>query len=110
MTCFAYANLNIQDIGLIPVRHSSVSRCTMNATTVESANPGSSADTASYTKILVLSTLPFFVTYIFTLLGNKGYEDGNTVREPPRVPYWIPFVGNTFGFAYDTERFLASVM
>lgn len=82
----------------------------MNATTVGAANPGSSVDTASYTKILVLVTLPFLVTYIFTLLGNKGYGDGSAVREPPRVPYWIPFVGNTIGFAYDTERFLSSVL
>ena len=82
----------------------------MNATTVESANSDSSIDTASYTTILVLVVLPFLVTYIFTLLGNKGYRDGNLVREPPRVPYWIPFVGNTFGFAYDTERFLSSVL
>ena len=78
--------------------------------TAESANPGSSVVTASYTKIFVLFTLPFIVTYIFTLLGNKGYRDGSAVREPPRVPYWIPFVGNTVGFAYDTERFLSSVL
>lgn len=82
----------------------------MNATTVESANLGSSIDVASYTKVSLLVILPFLVTYIFTVLGNKGYRDGDTVREPPRVPYWIPFVGNTVGFAYDTERFLSSVL
>lgn len=81
----------------------------MNATTVTPAN-GLSIDTASYGKTLLLFILPFLVTYAFTTLGNKGYGDDTTVREPPRVPYWIPFVGNTIGFAYDTERFLSSIL
>ncbi|RGP80721.1 7-alpha-hydroxycholest-4-en-3-one 12-alpha-hydroxylase [Fusarium longipes] len=82
----------------------------MNATTLGSANPGSSVDISSYGLYLLLFILPFFTTYVFTAIGNKGYQDATTVREPPRVPYWIPFVGNTIGFAYNTERFLFSIL
>lgn len=83
-------------------------RCTMNATTLGLAERGSSIDAASYGIYICLFILPFLVTYAFTVLGNTGYRDGTAAREPPKVPYWIPFVGNTIGFAYDTERFLFS--
>ncbi|KAF4969796.1 hypothetical protein FSARC_3021 [Fusarium sarcochroum] len=82
----------------------------MNITTAASASPGPAAETASFVKAVVLFVLPFLLTYAFTTFGNKGYQDGQAVREPPKVPYWIPFVGNTISFAHDTERFLASTL
>ncbi|EWZ29436.1 cytochrome P450 [Fusarium oxysporum Fo47] len=82
----------------------------MNATETAAANPGSATEAISYFKVLSLVVLPFIVTYIFTSFGNKGYQHGQSAREPPRVPYWIPYVGNTIGFAFDTERFLSSIL
>ncbi|KAM0081036.1 hypothetical protein ACKRZS_006802 [Fusarium odoratissimum] len=82
----------------------------MNATETAAANPASATEAISYFKVLSLVILPFIVTYVFTSFGNKGYQHGHSAREPPRVPYWIPYVGNTIGFAFDTERFLSSIL
>ncbi|RKK83075.1 hypothetical protein BFJ63_vAg12946 [Fusarium oxysporum f. sp. narcissi] len=82
----------------------------MNATETAAANPGSATEATTYFKVLSLVVLPFIVTYVFTSFGNKGYQHGQSAREPPRVPYWIPYVGNTIGFAFDTERFLSSIL
>ncbi|KAF4442461.1 7-alpha-hydroxycholest-4-en-3-one 12-alpha-hydroxylase [Fusarium austroafricanum] len=82
----------------------------MNATVAAPANLGSATDAASYLMLLALFVLPFLVTYVITSRGNRGYQNGNGVREPPSVPYWIPYVGNTIGFAHDTERFLFSIL
>ncbi|KAM5349734.1 hypothetical protein ACJ41O_006239 [Fusarium nematophilum] len=83
----------------------------MNGTSVVvAAAIGAAAETASYAKMLVLLVLPFFLTYVYTTVGNRGYRnDQSGPREPPKVPYWIPMVGNTLGFAFDTEKFLSSI-
>jgi hypothetical protein len=67
-------------------------------------------ESLSYTNLFAIVLLPLLVTYAATAVGNWGYRNGDASREPPRVPYWIPVIGNTFGFAYNTEKFLASVM
>ncbi|KAF5023410.1 hypothetical protein F66182_4510 [Fusarium sp. NRRL 66182] len=82
----------------------------MDGTAVAPANKSAAIEVASYIKSCVLLIIPFLFTYVFTSFGNSGYEDGQAVREPPRVPYWIPFVGNTIGFAYNTESFLWSIL
>ncbi|KAI1046556.1 hypothetical protein LB505_013353 [Fusarium chuoi] len=82
----------------------------MNTSETAAANPGSVTETSTYFKVLSLVILPFIVTYVFTSFGNNGYQHGQSAREPPRVPYWIPYVGNTIGFAFDTERFLSSIL
>ncbi|QGI70699.1 hypothetical protein CEK26_003033 [Fusarium fujikuroi] len=82
----------------------------MNTSETAAANPGTATETTTYFKVLSLVILPFIVTYVFTSFGNNGYQHGQSAREPPRVPYWIPYVGNTIGFAFDTERFLSSIL
>uniref|UniRef100_A0A8H7NE76 Cytochrome P450 n=1 Tax=Bionectria ochroleuca TaxID=29856 RepID=A0A8H7NE76_BIOOC len=67
-------------------------------------------ESLSYTNLFAIVLLPLLVTYAATAVGNWGYRNGDASREPPRVPYWIPVIGNTFGFAYNTEKFLASVI
>lgn len=82
----------------------------MNATTAALADTRPTAETASYLKAVVIFILPFILTYVFTTIGNKNYQHGEGSREPPRVPYWIPYVGNTIGFAHNTENFLSSIL
>ncbi|KAL6916309.1 hypothetical protein FSST1_007804 [Fusarium sambucinum] len=77
---------------------------------IPTLSASSSLYLSSYGMYILLFILPFIVTYVFTVIGNTGYRDGTVAREPPKVPYWIPFVGNTIGFAYDTERFLFSIL
>ncbi|KAJ4189119.1 hypothetical protein NW755_005940 [Fusarium falciforme] len=81
----------------------------MNATTITSTT-GFAAETSSYGKVLVFLVLPCLLTYVYTSYGNKGYRYDQASREPPRVPHWVPVVGNTFGFAFDTEKFLFSAI
>ncbi|KAF4981746.1 hypothetical protein FZEAL_2548 [Fusarium zealandicum] len=79
----------------------------MNATNAGSPN-GAYAVATSYGWLLVLLVLTFFLTHAYTALANQEYRDQG-IREPPRVPYSIPVVGNTLGFVFDTERFLFSI-
>lgn len=81
----------------------------MNATAI-TTTAGFVAETNSYGKVLVFLVLPCLLTYAYTSYGNKGYRNDPASREPPKVPYWVPVVGNTFGFAFDTETFLFSAM
>jgi hypothetical protein len=60
--------------------------------------------------VLVLST-------IFILRKTPSYsstttstttttEDGAVPPEPPRVPFWVPFVGNALAFGRDSQGYL----
>lgn len=82
----------------------------MNATMLMPANTGSPAELAPYVKTVILFILPFVVIHIFTTLGNESCQHGDGLREPLRAPYWIPYVGNTIGFAHNTESFLLSIL
>ena len=54
--------------------------------------------------------LTFLLTYTYTHLkssmGLKSKKDG---REPPIVPYWIPFLGNLIPFIRDPFTYCADI-
>ncbi|KAK7432021.1 hypothetical protein QQZ08_001311 [Neonectria magnoliae] len=68
------------------------------------------ADAALYGRVPILLALVFFLTYLYTASGNKKCRDNGIPTAPLQVPYWIPGIGNTFGFAFDTESFLSSII
>ena len=52
---------------------------------------------------LALVALPFFVTYLLTLLGSSMVLRSLWhIRSPPLAPYSIPFVGHALSFFSDT--------
>ncbi|TKA77372.1 hypothetical protein B0A49_01511 [Cryomyces minteri] len=60
--------------------------------------------------VVVLSLLPFILTFsITTLISLRALRSRARVRNPPIVPYSVPFVGNLFAFAFDTAGFVASL-
>lgn len=67
-------------------------------------------DAAAYWRIPILLALLFLLTYVYTASGNKKCRNDGIPTAPPQVPYWIPGIGNTFSFAFDTESFLSSIM
>jgi hypothetical protein len=49
------------------------------------------------------------VTYLSTTI--KWRRAGSSqLSEPPPAPYWIPLLGNTVAFAYNTEQYLQSLL
>ncbi|KPM38845.1 hypothetical protein AK830_g7698 [Neonectria ditissima] len=68
------------------------------------------ADAAPYWTIPVLLALTSLLTYFYTASGNKSRREDGIPTAPPQVPYWIPGIGNTLGFAFNTESFLSSII
>lgn len=47
-------------------------------------------------------------TYLITtILFHRKCRDTQDGREPPTVPYCVPFIGNVFSFVADTRGFLS---
>ncbi|KAH7142831.1 cytochrome P450 [Dactylonectria estremocensis] len=82
----------------------------MGHTSMAATHAAAATETPSAAKVLLLLLLPFVLTYIWTVAGNRGYRLDAGSRQPPKVPYWIPVAGNTFGFAFNTEKFLTSII
>jgi hypothetical protein len=52
--------------------------------------------------------LTFLLTYTITLLkSSMGLRSKKHGREPPMVPYWIPFLGNLLPFVWDPFTYCA---
>ena len=65
---------------------------------------------SSWMSITAVTFLSMFLsTYAVTTLNSalalQSRKDG---REPPGVPYFIPFIGNSISFAWDPAAFVAS--
>jgi hypothetical protein len=54
--------------------------------------------------------LPLALTYLLTWLRSAWIKNVRGKGDPPPVPYAVPFLGNTFQFAYDTEGFVARTL
>ncbi|SPQ26358.1 4dadea4c-6e56-455e-b989-cac76d900c1f [Thermothielavioides terrestris] len=56
------------------------------------------------------AVLPLALTYLLTWLRSAWIKNVRGKGDPPPVPYSVPFLGNTFQFAYDTEGFVARTL
>ena len=52
--------------------------------------------------------LTFLLTYVTTLLRSSIAISRQQVRrQPPIMPYWIPFIGNLISYVWDPSGFCA---
>jgi len=58
--------------------------------------------------VVVATALAVLATYLTTSLQSRLLR--GTKGEPPPVPYWVPFVGNTASFALNTERYIKGLL
>ena len=56
--------------------------------------------------LLSIFTSTYVVTTVKSLFTLKSTTDG---KEPPVVPYFLPYIGNTISFARDPASFVTSV-
>lgn len=62
-------------------------------------------------KVFLCLLVPLLIGCVISDRIKKENESRrHGIRRPPSAPYWVPGVGNTAGFAFDTEKFLASIM
>ena len=66
---------------------------------------------SNWTTTIALTLLLIFLsTYVSTAVSSaltvRSTKDG---KEPPVVPYFLPFIGNTIAFARDPASFVAFV-
>ena len=55
--------------------------------------------------VVVVSLLPFVLTYLITSLrAFLAANNKSDSRSAPIAPYAVPFLGNLFSFLYDNER------
>ncbi len=63
--------------------------------------------------VIIFSFCPFLLTYLYTSLRFwlvlYWHRHGRHDVEPPAVPYWIPFVGNTFSLAADMPGYISYI-
>ena len=62
------------------------------------------------TIVAVVLVLIFLSTYVITTVISafalRSKKDG---RDPPVVPYFIPFLGNSLSVAWDMPGFIATI-
>jgi len=61
--------------------------------------------------IATIVVLPFLLTYILSsirFMRMRRAKHGS--RHPPLIPYWIPFVGHTIPFVFNTPGFMTSLV
>ncbi len=63
----------------------------------------------------IIAVLAILLTLLFTYvstslqsLSTRHFRPRNA--QPPLVPYWVPFVGNTVSFAANTRSYIASLL
>jgi hypothetical protein len=67
---------------------------------------------ASPWAMLLVPSIVFVLTSTYVITSTKSYFERRETkigREPPGIPYWIPFVGNLFDFFRDTRGYLIKV-
>lgn len=56
--------------------------------------------------VLVLSAIFILRKNPSSSSTTPSTEDGAVPPEPPRVPFWVPFVGNALAFGRDSQGYL----
>jgi hypothetical protein len=62
--------------------------------------------------MLLAPSIAFVLTSTYVITSMKSYlerRETKVGREPPGIPYWIPFVGNLFEFFKDTRGYMTKV-
>ena len=57
--------------------------------------------------------VPFVATYLFTVCrfyAPRAVHSRCIGKEPPTVPYWIPFVGSAFAMISDPHKFFEETL